>query len=254
MQLDRFTIKSQEALQAAIGLAAERRNTEVQPEHLLPRCSTRTTASSRPSCARSAPRPDAIRARRRRRPRRPADDHRRRARARQRPRAARRAARRRARGRQAARRVRLHRAPAARALRGARRRPRSRATTCSPKAVEQVRGPHRVTDQRPRGEVPGAREVRPRPHRGGRGGQARPGDRPRRRDPPRDPGPLPPHQEQPGADRRARRRQDRDRRGPRPADRRRRRARSRCATAASSRSTSARCWPAPSTAASSRSA
>src|SRR5918998_511095 len=35
MQLDRFTTKSQEALQAAVGLAASRRNTEVQPEHLL---------------------------------------------------------------------------------------------------------------------------------------------------------------------------------------------------------------------------
>ena len=35
MQLDRFTTKSQEALQAAGKLAADRRNTEVQPEHLL---------------------------------------------------------------------------------------------------------------------------------------------------------------------------------------------------------------------------
>jgi ATP-dependent Clp protease ATP-binding subunit ClpB len=35
MQLDRFTIKSQEALQAAIRLAADRRNTEAAPEHLL---------------------------------------------------------------------------------------------------------------------------------------------------------------------------------------------------------------------------
>jgi ATP-dependent Clp protease ATP-binding subunit ClpB len=35
MQLDRFTIKSQEALQAAIRLAAERRNTETAPQHLL---------------------------------------------------------------------------------------------------------------------------------------------------------------------------------------------------------------------------
>jgi ATP-dependent Clp protease ATP-binding subunit ClpB len=35
MQLDRFTTKSQEALQAAVRLAADRRNTEVQPEHLL---------------------------------------------------------------------------------------------------------------------------------------------------------------------------------------------------------------------------
>src|SRR3954454_4925690 len=35
MQLDRFTTKSQEAIQAALSLAAERRHTETQPEHLL---------------------------------------------------------------------------------------------------------------------------------------------------------------------------------------------------------------------------
>ena len=35
MQLDRFTIKSQEALQEAIKLAADRRNTEAAPPHLL---------------------------------------------------------------------------------------------------------------------------------------------------------------------------------------------------------------------------
>src|SRR5215211_356017 len=35
MQIDRFTTKSQEALQAAVGLAASKRHTEVQPEHLL---------------------------------------------------------------------------------------------------------------------------------------------------------------------------------------------------------------------------
>jgi ATP-dependent Clp protease ATP-binding subunit ClpB len=35
MQLDRFTLKSQEALQAALSLAAGRNHTEVQPEHLL---------------------------------------------------------------------------------------------------------------------------------------------------------------------------------------------------------------------------
>src|ERR687886_182239 len=35
MQIDRFTTKSQEALQAAVRLAADRSNTEVQPEHLL---------------------------------------------------------------------------------------------------------------------------------------------------------------------------------------------------------------------------
>ena len=35
MQADRFTIKSQEALQAAIAVAAARNHTETQPEHLL---------------------------------------------------------------------------------------------------------------------------------------------------------------------------------------------------------------------------
>src|SRR5919112_4993532 len=35
MQLDRFTTKSQEALQAAVGLAAAKHHTEAQPEHLL---------------------------------------------------------------------------------------------------------------------------------------------------------------------------------------------------------------------------
>ena len=35
MQLDRLTIKSQEALQAAIALAAARKHSQVQPEHLL---------------------------------------------------------------------------------------------------------------------------------------------------------------------------------------------------------------------------
>src|SRR3954447_13596727 len=35
MQADRFTIKSQEALQAATAVAAARHHTEVQPEHLL---------------------------------------------------------------------------------------------------------------------------------------------------------------------------------------------------------------------------
>ena len=35
MQPDRFTIKSQEALQAAQRLAEDRRNPQTQPEHLL---------------------------------------------------------------------------------------------------------------------------------------------------------------------------------------------------------------------------
>src|SRR3982750_364323 len=49
----------------------------------------------------------------------------------------------------------------------------------------------------------GAGEVRGRPPRGGPRRQDRPGHRPRHRDPPRRPGPLPPDQEQPRADRRA---------------------------------------------------
>ena len=69
-----------------------------------------------------------------------------------------------------------------------------------------------------------------------------------------DPDPLAQDQEQPGADRRPGGRQDGDRRGAGPAHRARRRARRACATAPSSPSTWAPCWPAPSTAASSRSA
>ena len=76
-----------------------------------------------------------------------------------------------------------------------------------------------------RGHLPGAREVRARPDRARRGREARPGHRPRRGDPPRDPGALAADEEQPRADRRARCRQDRDRRGARAADRRRRRPR-----------------------------
>ena len=92
-------------------------------------------------------------------------------------------------------------------------------------ALRDVRGIAPGHEPEPRGAVPGAREVRPRPHRGGAPGQARPGHRARRGDPPRHPGAVAAHQEQPGADRRARRRQDRDRRGPRPSHRRGRRAR-----------------------------
>jgi hypothetical protein len=68
-------------------------------------------------------------------------------------------------------------------------------------------------------------KICPRPHPGGARRQARPGDRPRRGNPPHHPGAVAPHQEQSGADRRARRRQDRDRRGPGAAHRQRRRAR-----------------------------
>ena len=62
-----------------------------------------------------------------------------------------------------------------------------------------------------------ARPVRPQPHQARHRGQARPRGRAPERDRARDADPLAPHQEQPGPDRRARRRQDRRRRGPRPA-------------------------------------
>ena len=67
-----------------------------------------------------------------------------------------------------------------------------------------------------------ARPVRPQPDPPRRGGQARPGDRPRNRDRADHADPLPPDQEQPGAAGRARRRQDRRGRGPGRADQQRR--------------------------------
>ena len=67
-----------------------------------------------------------------------------------------------------------------------------------------------------------ARPVRSQPHPPRRGGQARPGDRPRNRDRADHADPLPPHQEQPGAAGRARRRQDRRGRGPGRPDQQRR--------------------------------
>ena len=108
--------------------------------------------------------------------------------------------------------------------------------------------------RRPTGEPdqdPGP--VQPRPDRGGAGGQARPGDRPGRRDRADDRDPLPPDQEQPGADRRPRRGQDGHRRGHRAADRQRRRARDAGGQAAGRARPGRRWSPGPSTAASSRS-
>ena len=118
------------------------------------------------------------------------------------------------------RRLPLGRAPAARVRRRARRRPR-------PAARRAARGPRQPPGHLapPRGHLPGARAVRPRPHRARPPGQARPGHRARRGDPPGHPGALAPDEEQPGADRRARRRQDRDRRGPGQPHRRGRRPR-----------------------------
>jgi ATP-dependent Clp protease ATP-binding subunit ClpB len=88
--------------------------------------------------------------------------------------------------------------------------------------IKSVRGGQRVTSQDPE-ETYQALEKFGRDLTAPRRRQARPGDRAGRGDPPRDPGALAPHEEQPGADRRPRRRQDGDRRGARAAHRRRRR-------------------------------
>ena len=66
-------------------------------------------------------------------------------------------------------------------------------------------------------ELEAPRPVRPQLHEAGAGGQARPRRRPSDGDRADHADPLTPPEEQPRADRRARRRQDRDRRGPRPA-------------------------------------
>ena len=107
-------------------------------------------------------------------------------------------------------------------------------------ALQAVRGSHRVTDQTPENQYQALAEVHPRPHRRRARRQARSGHRPRRGDSPRHPGAVAPHEEQPRAHRRARRRQDGHRRRARAAHRQRRRARERSRTSGSSRSTSAR--------------
>ena len=125
--------------------------------------------------------------------------------------------------------VRVHRAPAPRARGGqdgGGRDPEAARGGSRPRADRAARDPRKPERRRSQrgGPLPVPGEVRARPHRAGAQGQARSGHRPRRRGPPRGPGPLPPHQEQPRAHRRARRRQDRHRGGPRPAHRLRRRA------------------------------
>ncbi len=99
----------------------------------------------------------------------------------------------------------------------------SRATPCSGAAGSARQSAGQLAE--PRDHVSVAGEVRPRPDPPGAGGQARPGDRPRRGDSPDDSGPLASHQEQPRVDRRAWRWQDRHRRGAGAAHRARRRAR-----------------------------
>ena len=100
----------------------------------------------------------------------------------------------------------------------------SRTTPCSTRC-KQVRGSHRVTSENPEEQYQALEKYGRDLTEDAAQGQARSGHRPRRGDPPRHPGAVAPHEEQPGAHRRARRRQDRDRRGPRPPHRRGRRAR-----------------------------
>ncbi len=124
------------------------------------------------------------------------------------------------------RRVRRHRAPARRARPGRwpGRRPAEVGRHLPEELLEafpKVRGAARVTSADPEGDLPGAGEVRHRPDRARARRRARPGHRPGRRDPPGRAGAVATHEEQPGADRRARRRQDRRRRGTRAAHRRR---------------------------------
>ena len=72
------------------------------------------------------------------------------------------------------------------------------------KALVAVRGTQRVTDQNPESKYQALERYAHDLTESARAGQARSGDRTRRRDPPRHAGAEPAHQEQPGADRRAR--------------------------------------------------
>src|SRR4051794_27616505 len=62
MQADRFTIKSQEALQAAVAVAAARHHTEVQPEHLLVALLEQPESVVGPVLRKLGARPETIRA------------------------------------------------------------------------------------------------------------------------------------------------------------------------------------------------
>ena len=158
-------------------------------------------------------------------------------------------------------RVRLDRAPAARAARRARHEPPScsRSAGVDKKTLLEgarrgARHPARHRSRTPRASTRRSRSTRATSPSWRASGKLDPvigRDEEIRRV---DAGAVAPHQEQPGADRRARRRQDRDRRGHRAAHRRRRRARV-AQGQARPRARPRRAWsPAPSSAASSRTA
>ena len=236
MDFNKLTIKSQEAVAAAQELARRRGNPEIYPEHLLLALLDQELFADWQHLRAEAEQKVAVAPERERRAAAAAD---------------------------------LVRVPrrCSTAPTGSARSSRttsSRASTCSSRSsrrrarrssqwIKTVRGGQRVTSQDPEGSYQALAKFGRDLTEAAEAGQARPGDRPRRGDPPRDPDPLAPHEEQPGADRRAGRRQDRDRRGARAADRRRRRARGPEGPPRLGRSTSARCSPARSTAASSRS-
>ena len=258
MRTDKLTVKAQEALQEAQAEARKREHQAIDLEHLLLALLHQQDGVARPAARahRRQPRPGREPARGRA-ARRPQGARRRRALPRQPAAEAARPGR--GRGEEAQGRVRLHRAPARGGRRGQEPAPARRCAPPAPRA-DRIRGAREGHARRRPGHEPGggepvprAREVREGPHRAGPQGQARPGRRPRRGDPAHHPDPLPPHQEQPGAGGRPGRGQDRHRRGAGPPHRGRRRARGAEGQAASSRSTWARSWPAPSTAASSRS-
>ena len=193
MQLDRYTVKSQEALERAQRIARDRSHQELQPEHLLaalleepegtvaavlsklgvPR--DKLVARGRPMRSTALPRVPAASMYL---------------------------------GDGAARRARPRRGPRRRGSRtstsasstcyGARADARNTgavAQRCSTKAgvsreallkaLATVRGGQRVTDASPEDKYQALDQVRPRPHRGGAAGQARSRDRARRRDPSR---------------------------------------------------------------------
>ncbi len=88
------------------------------------------------------------------------------------------------------------------------------------KAIEEIGG-GKADDQNAEEKRQALEKYTDRSHRARGAAEARPRDRSRRRDPAHDPSAPAAHEEQPGADRRAGRRQDRDRRRPRAADRER---------------------------------
>ena len=222
------TTKTQAALTSALQAATAAGNPEIRPAHLLMALLTQNDGIAAPLLEAVGVDPATIRDRDAT-PHRPAAQRQRRhLDAAAGARLARRDHRRPEPGHRDGRRVRLHRAPAGRPghRRLGRRQAADRARRLPAGAARGVRQGARQRPRhqpRPRGHLSGVGEVLHRPDRARARRQARPGYRARQRDSSRRAGAEPAHQEQPGADRRARRRQDRDRRGPGPAHRRRRR-------------------------------